>query len=121
MTLEEIMKQNVFVVVGNTVNQEKYAAKIKNNLIESGYKTYAVSKELLSINDVPENIDIIDLCINAAKGLELIKECTKSFKCIVIQPGAESDELINYLKEKNIDYIEGCLLVGLKLYPKNLK
>ena len=67
-------------------------------------------------DSVPEEIDIIDLCINPVKGLELIKKCRKSFKCIVIQPGAESEELLSYLNEKNLPYIQGCLLVGLRLY-----
>ena len=48
----------------------------------------------------------------------MIKKCRKSFKCIVIQPGAESEELISYLNEKNLPYIQGCLLVGLRLYAK---
>lgn len=119
MELIEIMQQNNFVVVGNTLDNEKYAAKIKQGLLDSSYNVRGVHKELSSINDVDFDIDIIDLCINPILGLKYIKECTKSFKTVVIQPGAESDELTSYLKENNIDYIEGCLLVGLKLYSKN--
>ena len=63
-------------------------------------------------------IDIIDLCIHPVKGLKLLQECRKSFKCIVIQPGAESAEIFAYLKEKNLPYVESCLLVGLSLYTK---
>jgi len=102
--------------VGDTLNPEKYAYKIKQGLLEHGYTVHAVGKELASFNDIPGEIDIIDLCINPVKGLALIKECKKSFKCIVIQPGAESEELLSYLNEKNLPYIEGCVLVGLSLY-----
>ena len=118
MTLKEIMKLNNFVMVGNTINEEKYAYKIKNELIANNYNVAAVYKELASINDVPFEIDVIDLCINATLGLKFLKENTKPFKVIVIQPGAESEELINYLNENNFEYIEGCLLLGLKLYRK---
>ncbi len=118
MDLKEIMKQKVFVVVGNTIDENKYAYKIKHSLIDKGYKVYCVGKELKSINDIDEKIDIIDLCINSFKGLELIKENKKKFKSIVIQPGAESDELKNYLKENDLPFIEGCVLVGLSLYKK---
>ena len=114
MELKEIMEQNVFAVVGNTLDEEKYACKIKKAMLEHGYTVYAVGKELASINDVPEEIDIIDLCIHPVKGLALIKECTKSFKCIVIQPGAESPELLSYLDEHKMSYIQGCLLIGLR-------
>ena len=48
---------------------------------------------------------------------EIIKN-EKTIKIVVIQPGAESEEIIEYLKDNNIDYLEGCLLVGLKLYKK---
>ena len=118
MELKEIMDQKVFAVVGNTINEEKYACKIKDRLEQHGYRTYGVGKELKSLNEIDDNIDIVDLCINPVKGLELMKECNKDFKCIVIQPGAESEELIEYLEEKNLNYVEGCLLVGLRLYCK---
>ena len=121
MDLKEIMQQQVFAVAGDTLNEEKYAYKIKRGLLEKGYTVHAVGKELASFNDIPGDIDIIDLCINPAKGLALVKECTKPFKCIVIQPGAESDELLAYLDEKQLPYIQGCVLVGLSVYAKDRK
>lgn len=120
MELSEVMKQNTFAVVGNTIDETKYAHIIKNELIEKGYTAYGVSKEYASINDIEGEIDIIDLCINPIKGLEYIKDCKKNFKCIVIQPGADSTDLIAYLKENNMTYIEACVLLGMKLYKKEL-
>ena len=118
MDIKEIMQEKRFAIVGNTLDPAKYAYKIKNKMIDAGYEVYAVGKELASLNDIEGDIDIIDLCIHPVKGLNLIKENKKAFKCIVIQPGAESDELLAYLKEHNLPYIEGCLLVGLSLYRK---
>lgn len=116
MDLQEIMSQRTFAVLGNTLDESKYAYKIKQELLEHGYTVYCVGKELESLNEIEEEIDIIDLCIHPAKGIKLLKECTKNFKCIVIQPGAESEEILNYLNEKQLPYIEGCLLVGLSVY-----
>ena len=118
MDLKEIMQQDTFAVLGNTINEEKYAYKIKQGLLEKGYNVYCVGKELQSINDIQDNIDIIDLCIHPVLGLKLLKECKKTFKMIVIQPGASDDELLKYLDDNNIPYMDGCLLVGLKLYSK---
>lgn len=118
MDLKEIMNQKVFAVLGNTLDEEKYAYKIKQGLIDKGYSVFAVDKELKSINDIDEEIDVIDLCIHPAKGLKLLKENKKKFKIIVIQPGAGDDELYKYLNDSNIPYIDGCLLVGLSLYAK---
>lgn len=118
MDLKEIMQQQKFAVVGDTLNEEKYAYKIKNGLKNNGYAVYPVGKEISSLNNIPDEVDIIDLCINPVKGLSLVKACKKPFKCIVIQPGAESEELFSYLNQNNLPYIEGCLLVGLSLYSK---
>lgn len=116
MDLKEVMQHRSFVVVGDTLNQEKFAYKIKHGLLEKGYRAQAVGKELASINDVEGDIDIIDLCINPVKGLELIKENKKPFKCIVIQPGAESELLKDYLEANKLPYIQNCVLVGLGLH-----
>lgn len=118
MDLQEVMTKRTFAVVGDTLNPQKYAYKIRNGLQEHGYTAYAVGKELPSLNDVPGKLEIIDLCINPAKGLKLIQACEKDFDCIVIQPGAESDELFRYLDERKLPYLEGCLLVGLSLYAE---
>jgi len=118
MNLREIMEQKVFVVVGDTLNESKYACIIKNRLLEQKYQVYCVGKELTSINEVEEEIDIVDLCIHPAKGIGLLKEMNKKVKCVLIQPGAESEEIFAYLKQEKIPYVEGCALVGLKLYPQ---
>lgn len=116
MELKDIMDCHSFVVVGNTINEEKYAYKIKHNLINAGYEVFSVGHELRSINDIDDDIDIIDLCINPKLGINYLKECNKSFKCVLIQPGAESDEIIGYLESNNIEYLMGCALVGLRVY-----
>lgn len=118
MDLKEVMDCKSFAVVGDTLCEDKYACKIKNGLMEKGYKVFPVGKELSSINDIGGDIDIIDLCINPESGLALIKECKKPFKCIVIQPGAQDKNLISYLRKNRLPYIEDCLMVGLRKYPK---
>lgn len=118
MSLKEIMNQRIFAVAGNTLDPEKYACRIKQGLMQHGYTVYGVGKELASFNDIDGEIDIIDLCIHSARGLALIRECRKPFKCIVIQPGAESEELLAYLDERDLPYIQGCLLVGMSLYAR---
>lgn len=116
MTLEEIMKQKNFVVVGDTLNESKYAYKIKHRLIEAGYHVESVGKELESINDTKAPIDIIDLCIHHVKGLKLLQELNKECKCVLIQPGAESQEILEFLENNHIDYLESCALIGLNLH-----
>ena len=96
MNLQEIMQYSHFTVLGNTENPEKYAYKIKEELIQKGYTVACVDKQYKSINDVPFDIDVLDICMNPAKACKLI----------------------NLLSNKQIPYIEGCALVGLRLYAK---
>ena len=118
MDLKEVMQQRTFAVAGDTLNEEKYAYRIKHQMMEKGYTVYPVGKELSSFNEIEEEIDVIDLCIHPAKGLKLMQECTRPFKMIVIQPGASDEALLKYLQENHLPYMEGCLLVGLSLYSK---
>ena len=61
MTLENIMKQHNFVVVGNTILDDKYAYKIKHGLLDKGYNVSCVYKELESKIDSDGNLSIEDL------------------------------------------------------------
>ncbi len=118
MELKEVMDQQVFAVAGDTQNPEKYAAKIKSGLLAQGYTAYGVGKELASFNDIPGEIDIIDLCIRPDRGLTLMKENLKAVRCVVLQPGADSPELLEWLAAENIPYLQSCLLVGMRTYPR---
>lgn len=118
MELKQIMEQKSFAVVGDTLKEEKFACKIKNAMLDRGYKVQCVGSELGSINDTEGEIDVIDLCIRPDRGLALMKESRKSCKAVVIQPGAGSEELVGWLKERGIPYLESCLLVGLRMYGK---
>ncbi|MDO4733208.1 MAG: CoA-binding protein [Bacillota bacterium] len=107
------MKEKIFVIVGDTLDTAKYAYRIKHAMLDHAYQVFCVGKELQSLNDVPLEIDVIDLCTRAERGLKLLQECKKPFKAVVIQPGAESPELLEYLKKQQIPHISGCLLQAL--------
>lgn len=119
MNLEQVMQQQHFVVVGDTVQEGKFARRIKEGLLSSGYTVAAVGKELASINEVPFDIDVLDLCIHPAKGLALLQQSDKSYRTVVVQPGAGSEEIFAYLREQAIPYLENCLLIGMREYPRN--
>lgn len=119
MELSNIMQKQRFAVAGDTLNPEKYACRIKEGLRAAGYDVWGVGKELPSLNDLPEGIEILDLCIHPVKGLALLQACTRSFDCIVVQPGAESEELLAYLQQTGRPYLESCLLIGLREYPRS--
>lgn len=114
MTVEKLLEKKTFVVAGDTLNEEKYACRIKKALLDSGYTVYAVGKELESLDDVPVPFDVLDLCIHPAKGLALLQACTKPIPYVIIQPGAGSDGIMDYLDHEGIPYLDGCVLKGLE-------
>lgn len=104
------------LILGNTLKEDKYAFKIKHNLLKADYNVFSAPYEISNIDDIKEDIDVLDICINPNKAIEILNNSNKNFKACVIQPGAESNELFELLNKKNISYIEGCMLVGLRLY-----
>ncbi|WP_102399290.1 CoA-binding protein [Haloimpatiens massiliensis] len=120
MVASELLNYKNWVVVGDVINQSKYAYKILDKLRNKGFNAVGIhpKKEgegvYKSLKDVPFQIEVIDLCINPALGIEILKEAkTLIINKVLIQPGAESEEIINYCKENNIIAIEDCALVQL--------
>ncbi len=116
MDFREVVQEKNFAVVGNTLDEEKYAHKIKRKLLKKGYQVFPVGKEIPSLNDIQEDLDVVDLCINPVYGLPLLKECQKSFKVVVVEPGAMDNALLAYLNDNKIPFIEGSILTALKQY-----
>lgn len=115
MNIEEMMNSGTFTVAGDTVNSSKYAYRIKQALLAAGYKVYAVGKELESLDDVPaDHIEVLDLCINPAKGARLLEETHKPIGAVIIQPGAGDDSIRAILERRGIPYADGCVLRALE-------
>ena len=69
------------------------------------------------LQDIPGIIDIVDLCINPRDGLSYAQEIIEmGIKYVLIQPGAQSEEVLALLRTNRVEVLEGCALVGLRLY-----
>ncbi|MDP4146770.1 MAG: CoA-binding protein [Bacillota bacterium] len=121
MDASEFLKYKNWVVVGDVLNTKKYANRIYNELKEAGYNVAGVNMNgkndgsFNKLSEVPFKIDVVDLCINHVKGLEAVTEAGSKLHIdkILIQPGAESSEILDYCKNSGIIAIEGCALVEL--------
>jgi predicted CoA-binding protein len=118
MFASDFMKYKNWAVIGDVTNPEKYAYKIISKLKEKGFNTYGIHPKIEAYNvfktlkAAHAAIDVVDLCINPVKGLEYLKEVKElGIKYVLIQPGAESEDILNYCKENDITAIEGCALV----------
>ena len=67
-----------------------------------------------NLSDIPYKVEVLDLCINPYKGIKIIKEAHGlKIDKILIQPGAESPEILDFCKVNGMQAIEGCALVEL--------
>ncbi|SKA79127.1 Predicted CoA-binding protein [Clostridium sp. USBA 49] len=120
MNAGEFLNFKNWVVAGDVLNPDKYAYKILNALKNAGFNVEGVNPKdtsgntYKSIKEVPYKIDVLDLCINPIKGLSIIKEAKElNIDKVLIQPGAESEEILEFCKNNGITAIEGCALVEL--------
>ncbi|WP_373897255.1 CoA-binding protein [Haloimpatiens sp. FM7315] len=121
MNAGEFLNHKNWVVAGDVINKEKYASKILNRLQEKGYLVAGVHPKkqgenlYKSLKYIPFNVEVVDLCINSALGIEIVKEAKElNIDKVLIQPGAESEEIISYCKENGITAVEDCALVQLQ-------
>jgi predicted CoA-binding protein len=120
MNIRDFFNYKNWAVVGTVSDPSKFACKILKSLKAGNFKTEGVNPKdstgeiYKSLSEVPYEINVIDLCINPTIGIEIVKEAKKlNIDKILIQPGAESEEIIDYCKANGILAIEGCALVQL--------
>ena len=121
MKASEFLEYKNWVVVGDVLNHVKYAHKILSSLEDAGFKVVGLNPSVDSgeayknLKDIPHKIEILDLCIHPSKGIKIIKEAHElKIDKILIQPGAESPEIINFCRDNGIEAVEGCALVELR-------
>lgn len=120
MDIKQLFDYKNWVVVGDVANSNKYAYKILKKFKNANYNVTGIDPRgknieiFKSLNQVPYKIEAIDLCINPTLGINVVKEANElRIRKILIQPGAESDEILKYCKENGMIAVEGCALVQL--------
>lgn len=112
-----------WAVVGASQDRSRYGYTIVKRLDESGFNVFPVSpkyadidgiKAYPSLSDIDGPIDVVNFVVNPSIGIHILDEVIKlGIKRIWIQPGAESDQLIEKAKMNDIEVLEACILVVL--------
>lgn len=110
--------------MGASPKPERYAYKAMQMLGEYGHRAVPVNpafKEILgakcypSIVDVPGKIDTATVYLGKARSDPLIDEIVDlQPRRIIINPGAENENLAAKARERGIEVVEGCTLVMLR-------
>ena len=112
------------VVLGASLNPDRYAYKAIVMLKEYGHRVIPVNPAIDTILDVPvvpsldkidEAVDTVTVYLGPARSEALVDGILAlNPKRVILNPGAESELLSQKLKTAGIPVVEGCTLVMLR-------
>jgi len=112
------------VVLGASPKPDRYAYRAMQMLREFGHQAVPVNPafpEVLGercyakIGDVPDQVDTVTLYLGKARSDLLVEEIlAKKPRRIIMNPGAENDELAAKARSNGVEVVEGCTLVMLQ-------
>ncbi len=119
--VREFLNKKSFAVAGSFKNEDKFAFKIFKRLKEKGHEVYPVNPGLDKVEDaqcyksvkqIPYPVDVIDLVTPPQATEKIVQECRdKGIYCVWMQPGAESQNAIDFCKAHNIKVVHSlCVL-----------
>ena len=119
-------KSNSIALIGSSNDPRKYGNKILLDLTKKGYTVYPVNKKekeiegLIAYKNVEmleEIPSIINFVIPPDEGLVVTRDLVeKGYDNFWYQPGAESDEISEFLKINKKSYIDDkCIMVVTRL------
>ena len=119
-------KSNSIALIGSSNDPRKYGNKILLDLTKKGYTVYPVNKKEKEIEGLKsyKNVEmleeipsIINFVIPPDEGLVVTRDLVeKGYDNFWYQPGAESDEISEFLKINKKNYIDDkCIMVVTRL------
>ena len=124
--IREFVEQPVWAVVGYSENRRKYGHLILHDLRSSGYVVFPVNrrggemdgmKVYPSVGELPIAPGVVNIVIPPEQTLQVVRECRAAGLLRVwMQPGAESEEAIEYCRENAIQAVyHACAMVEKSL------
>ena len=109
-------------LVGASKNPVKYGNIILKDLVSKGYEVLPVNPKYdeieglkchRSVKELPKGVDVIVFVVPPKVGLQVAKEAVETgFKRLWFQPGAESEEICEFLEKAGVEYSFGrCIMV----------
>ena len=123
-TISTLLREGnpVVAIVGASDNPSKYGNRIYRDLKAKGFTVYPVNPNqdtidgdpaYADLNDLPETPDIVDFVVPPHRTLRLLARAKQlGLMRAWIQPGAESEAVIDYLDANGFDYMANvCIMV----------
>jgi len=117
-----IDKKFTYAVVGASNNTEKYGYKVLADLKNAGFNVIPINpkeKEILGlkvykkISDIPKKIDVAIFIVPPDVTKSILPEILNlDINKIWLQPGSESDEIIKFCQDHNIECVhDACIMI----------
>jgi len=123
----ETGKKKTVAVIGASNNRSKYGNKALRAYLLKGFEAYPVNpkektveglKAYRSILDIPGEVDRATLYVPPKVGMMIIEEIAKKgVKELYINPGAESDELVEKARTLGLKPILACSILAVGMDP----
>jgi predicted CoA-binding protein len=117
------MTEKIVAVLGASKKPERYSNTAVRRLKESGYAVIPVNpkydevegiKALPDLALIKEHVHTLTIYLSPEKSRGLIEDIVRlNPERVILNPGAESGEIKNLLKEKGLSFLEACTLVLL--------
>jgi uncharacterized protein len=114
-------------IVGASSNRAKFGNKALRAFRDAGYTVVPINthepeieglRAYRSVLDVPGAIDMASVYVQPAEALRLLDELErKQVAEIWINPGAESDELLEEARKRKLNVIAACSIIGIGRSP----
>lgn len=121
------MSQRVVAVIGASSDPNKYGHKAVRAYLRQGWKVYPVTPRpepvlgltpVASISAIPEHVHRATIYLPPALGIRVLPEiAAKGVDEFFVNPGAESDELLEAARALGLDPIVACSIVEIGERP----
>jgi len=120
--VDEFVARKTLALIGFSRKSASMSHSVRRELVEKGYKIYAVNPAVRQVGDImvypdfasiPEKVGGAIFMTPAAKTAEALAAAVDSgVERVWIQQGAESDEAIKYCRDKNLPAVWGrCIMM----------
>ena len=120
----------IVAVIGASADRSKFGNKAVRAYLQDGYTVYPVNhKETLiedlpvykSIRDVPERPNVVSVYLPPIATFKALHDiAAKGCDELWLNPGTESDEVLEEAERLKLKVIQACSIVGLGMSPSEL-
>ncbi len=124
------MKRPTVAVVGASADRSKYGNKAVRAYVIQGYEVFPVNPKetqieglrvYRSVSEIPVGLDRVTVFLPPALGIKVVEEIArKGTRELFLNPGSESDELIEKAHTLGLNVIVACSITNIGMHPEEI-